>query len=200
MQSCKRGIISQKGSRGISNPQIYYPGPHFWQSGQRYLSEQEEEEHVTFILEAAKIGFTCTRKDIMSLVQTIVNAKGKNITISSGWWDGFKKRHPQVSLRMAEHLVSNRASSCTRDVLNNYFDLLEKTIHDNDLLAKPNQIFNCDETGMPLDPKPSRVLVSKGTKHPRAITTGNKTQITILVCCNAAGYCLPLLYSLIERL
>ena len=59
-------------------------------SGQRYLSEQEEEELVTFILEAAKIGFTCTRKDIMSLVQTTVNAKGKNITISSGWWDGFK--------------------------------------------------------------------------------------------------------------
>ena len=160
-------------------------------SGQRYLSEQEEEELVTFILEAAKIGFTRTRKDIMSLVQTTVNAKGKNITISSGWWDGFKKRHPQVSLRMAEHLASNRASSCTPDVLNNYFDLLEKTIHDNDLLAKPNQIFNCDETGMPLDPKPSRVLVSKGTKHPRAITTGNKTQITILACCNAAGYCLP---------
>ena len=158
--------------------------------GQRYLSEQEEEL-VTFILEAAKIGFTRTRKDIMSLVQTTVNAKGKNITISSGWWDGFKKRHPQVFLRMAEHLASNCASSCTPDVLNNYFDLLEKTIHDNDLLAKPNQIFNCDETGMPLDPKPSRVLVSKGTKHPRAITTGNKTQITILACCNAAGYCLP---------
>ena len=102
-------------------------------SGQRYLSEQEEEELVTFILEAAKIGFTCTRKDIMSLVQTTVNAKGKNITISSGWWDGFKRRHPQVSLCMAEHLASNRASSCTPDVLNNYFDLLEKTIHDNDL-------------------------------------------------------------------
>ena len=84
----------------------------------------------------------------MSLVQTTVNAKGKNITISSGWWDGFKKRHPHLSLRMAEHLASNRASSCTPDVLNNYFDLLEKKIHDNDLLAKPNQIFNCDETGM----------------------------------------------------
>ena len=81
---------------------------------------------------------------------------------------------------MAEHLASNCASSCTPDVLNNYFDLLEKTIH----------VFNCDETGMPLDPKPSRVLVSKGTKHPRAITTGNKTRITILACCNAAGYCL----------
>ena len=54
-------------------------------SGQRYLSEQEEEELVTFILEAAKIGFTRTRKDIMSLVQTIVNAKGKNVIVSSGW-------------------------------------------------------------------------------------------------------------------
>ena len=89
---------------------------------------------------------------------------------------------------MAEQLDNYRASSCTPDVLNNYFD---QTIHENDLFTKPNQIFNCDETGMPLNPKPSKVLVSKGTKHPRAITTGNKTQITVLACCNAAGYCLP---------
>ena len=45
---------------------------------------KKEEELVTFILEVAKIGFTYTRKD-MSVVQTTVNAKGKNVTISSGW-------------------------------------------------------------------------------------------------------------------
>ena len=41
---------------------------------------------------------------------------------------------------------------------------------------------------MPLDPNPTKAIVPRGTKHPRAITTGNKTQITVLACCNAAGF------------
>ena len=57
--------------------------------------------------------------------------------------------------------------------------------------SKPTQLFNCDETGMPLDPKPPKGVTAKGVKHPKAITTGNKTQITVLASCNAAGYCMP---------
>ncbi len=64
-------------------------------------------------------------------------------------------------------------------------------MEDNGLLSAPSQIFNCDETGMPLDPKPPKVIVPKGTKHPRTITTGNKCQITVLAACNAAGYVIP---------
>ena len=160
-------------------------------SGQRYLTESEEEELVSFILETAKIGFPRTRKEVLSLVQIAVNQKGKNVTVSSGWWEGFKKRHSEISLRTTEQLANNRAAACTLDVLSNYFDLLEQTVLDNDLVSKPNQIFNCDETGMPLNPKFPKGIVAKGIKHPRAVTTGNKTQMTVLACCNAAGYCLP---------
>ena len=45
--------------------------------------------------------------------------------------------------------------------------------------------------GMPLDPTPQKVITTKGNKHGRTITTGNKAQITILACCNASGYVLP---------
>jgi len=64
---------------------------------------------------------------------------------------------------------------------------LEKTLEDNNLLDKPCQIFNCDESGMPLDPDPPMVIASKGDKHPRSVTTGDKAQVTVLACCSASG-------------
>ena len=58
---------------------------------------------------------------------------------------------------------------------------------ENDLMDKPSQIFNTDETGLPLDPAALKVIVPSGYKHSQAVSTGNKAQVTVLVCCNAAG-------------
>ncbi len=77
------------------------------------------------------------------------------------------------------------------ELLGHYYDLLEQTLVDKDLLDNPLQIFNMDETGMPIDPIPTKVVVLKGTKHPTSVTTGNKAQVTVVACCNAAGYIMP---------
>lgn len=58
-------------------------------------------------------------------------------------------------------------------------------------MDKPCLIFNCDETGMPLAPAPSKVVAVKGDKHPYSINSGNRAQITVLSCCSAAGYAIP---------
>ena len=76
-------------------------------------------------------------------------------------------------------------------VINHYFDLLEQTLVDNDLLESPALTYNCDETGLPLDCTPSSVVGIKGQKHPRAVTTGKRKQITALACGNAAGNVIP---------
>ena len=160
-------------------------------SGQKYLSDEEEKDFAKFLLESAKIGYPRTRKEVLLLVQMALSEKGKNVVVSSGWWEGFKKRNPNYSLRVAEQIAHVRVSSCTPETLDKYLDTLQQTLEDNDLLSSPAQIFNCDETGLPLDPKPPKVIVPVGTKHPRTITTGNKSQITVLACCSAAGYVLP---------
>ena len=59
---------------------------------------------------------------------------------------------------------------------------------DNDLMDKPAQIFNLDETGMP---SPPLVVARCGQKHPSAVGSGDKSKITVLLCCSAAGYALP---------
>ena len=66
------------------------------------------------------------------------------------------------------------------EIIINYFDLLEHTLVENDLLDKPTQIFSLNETGMPLDPSPPRVVIRHDQKHPSAVGSGDKSQITVL--------------------
>ena len=47
-----------------------------------------------------------------------------------------------------------------------------------------------DESGFPLKPKPEPVIAERGCKHP-FVTSGNKTQITVLACVSAAGGTIP---------
>ena len=65
------------------------------------------------------------------------------------------------------------------------------TLDENNLSDKPGQIFNIVETGLPLDPKPLRTIHKLGAQNPFLTTSGDKSQITIVGCVSAAGYCLP---------
>ena len=51
--------------------------------------------------------------------------------------------------------------------------------------------LNCDETGLPLAHKPPKVVAHATQKHPYAVTSGDKSQITILACASASGYTIP---------
>ena len=42
-----------------------------------------------------------------------------------------------------------------------------------------------------MDHRPPKVTCKRGTKNPDYITSGKKTQVTVVACVNAAGYSLP---------
>lgn len=153
--------------------------------------DAEEGELVNFILGCSKVGYPSSRKQIIALAQQIAKEKGMEVSVTSGWWVSFRKRHPELTLRMSEPLSHVRAASVSPEVLDKYFDILEDTLRSNNLIDKPCQIFNCDESGMPLTPHPPRVVTQKGVKHSTAITSGDKSQITVLACCSAGGYVIP---------
>ena len=157
----------------------------------RLLTENEEEELVVFLAHCAALGYPRSRKDVSAMVQTVLVQKGHNGLISHGWWDSFKRRHPDLSLRKAESLSCPRYVCNTPEVIKRYFDLLEETMTSEDLFQKPCQIFNCDESGFPLDPAKPNVVVPRGVKHPYCVSSGDKSQITVLVCCSAGGYVIP---------
>ena len=157
----------------------------------KYLSTNEEKELVKFVLGCASIGYARSRKELIALVQSIIENKGITNHVTNGWWESFCKRHPNLTLRANVPLSQARAKATDPEMLNQYFDLLEQTIAENSLEDKPCQIFNIDETGMPLDAHCRKGIYKVGERNPAMVTSGNKAQITVVGCVNAAGLCLP---------
>ncbi len=157
----------------------------------RYLSDQEEKELAGFLAGAARMGYARSKREVLGMVEKIVHLKGIEAEVSNGWWESFQKRHPLLTLRSAEKLSYARLVATDPYVIKNYFDLLRVTLDEYNLFDSPSQLFNCDESGMPLDHTPPAVIAIKGQKHPRVATAGNKKQISVLVCCNAAGNFIP---------
>ena len=57
---------------------------------QKYFSDLEEEELVSFLIGSASIGFARTRKQVLGIVQNVVAKKGIDAVVSHGWWESFK--------------------------------------------------------------------------------------------------------------
>ena len=146
----------------------------------RYLTDEEEEELANFLCGCAKMGYARTKKDVLAIVEEILASKGRQVHVSSGWWEAFKQRHPYLTLRTVEKLSYARAVASDPNVIDQYYDLLEQTLVENGLLDSPSQIFNCDETGLPREHTPSSVVAVKGQKHARAVTSGNKKHPGVL--------------------
>ena len=155
-----------------------------------YLTEEEEEELVTFVIQCVSIGNGKTLKDVLALAQRILSSRRKEVSLTGGWWDSFIKRQPHITLRTPAALSSARSKATSEEVIDLYFYMLDEILHQNGVLDKPGQIFNMDESGMPLDPKPPKTIHLKEEKNPSAFSSGNKVQITTMAGANAAGQCI----------
>ena len=158
---------------------------------QKYLSDDEENELADFLRDCSRIGYARTRQQIFTLVNQCLRMKGLSVNVTNGWWESFRRRHPTFKLRTAEKLAYVRMVSSSPEILDYYFDLLEATLIENDLIDKPCQIYNVDESGMPLDPDSLKIVAECGAKHSRTLATGSKTSITVVSCCSAAGSTIP---------
>ena len=108
------------------------------------------------------------------------------IPYTNGWWERFSNRHPNICLKTSIPLSYVRAMAEDEGSLKGYFDLLETTLHEND--PSHNIIYNCDETGMPLNPKPLKVVSERGAKNPSNICGSTKNQVSVLACSSATGH------------
>lgn len=108
------------------------------------------------------------------------------------WLKSFLERNPEIVVRQAEGLSIQRAKGLSRVEVAKFFDLLITVLTENDLLDKPDRIFNMDESGVQLNNKPGKVLAKKGTRAVKSLTSGEKGEtITVVACCNAIGNFLP---------
>ena len=146
-----------------------------------YLGIEEENELSDFLKGSALVGYGRTRMEVMNIAQSVADQKGllRKDKISSGWWRRFRERQGDLSLRRGDNTASIRMDAVNEVTMNNYFQLLEKTLKENNLMNSPAQIYNVDETGIPLDPKAPNIVAKTGTKKVRYQSTGRKGQITV---------------------
>ena len=169
------------------------PGP------KPYLTRDEETELSAQLLQASSIGLGRTRRDVKSIVGSFVKSKGllKGKTVSNGWWEKFLKRNPTLSLRSGDSTAGVRLNAVTAENMKAYFDLLQEVYDEFDFDSHPEAIYNMDETGVPLEPRPPKVIAKRGQKKVRCRTSGQKAQITVIGCGSATGQILPpfIIYS-----
>ena len=136
------------------------PGP------RPYLDSKEEKNLSEHLIEAAKLGYGKTRKQIKGLVETVAKEKGilKSEKVTDGWWRRFMERQPQLSLRRGDPTAHVRMNAVNKESIEGYFDLLEETLNEHDLLNSPGQLYNMDESGVPLDSRPPNVIAKRGQK------------------------------------
>ena len=83
------------------------PGP------RPYLNDQEERALADHLIEAAKIGYGKTRKEVKSIVERVAEEKHclRGTQVTDGWWTKFLQRQPQLSLRRGDATAHVRMDS-----------------------------------------------------------------------------------------
>ena len=127
----------------------------------------------------ADMGFGLSRDDVMFTAFRIAEKSGRTHPFVKGsagrsWFDGFKLRHPNLTLRSAQSLSHSRATSANDEIMRDYFAKLASVCARLNILSKPMQIYNMDETGISIVHKPGRVIAEYGRRNVWAVTSAEK--------------------------
>ena len=158
-----------------------------------YLNAEEENQLKQFLKNWASVGFGNTKKDAMDIAEAVVREKGtlKKANITHGWWNRFLRRQGDLSLRRGDSTVNVRMDAINKETIDPYFSLLKEVLDTYQLVDDPAQIYNVDESGMPLDFKTPNVVAETGSKKAQYCQGGKKGQVTIVACVNAVGQAIP---------
>ena len=115
------------------------------------LTEDEEARLADYLITMADMGFGLTREDVMGMAFAIVEKTQRphpfeNGHAGRGWYEAFMARHPKLSLRTPQALSYCRARSSNKEVIEDYFAKLGALYGRLNLVSKPMQVFNADET------------------------------------------------------
>ena len=128
----------------------------------------------------------------MQAVKAMLDLSGRrsihfkdNMPGKSGWYC-FMSRHSDMKLKPTEKLEMARGIAYSESKVRNCFSVFRDVLEEYEI-SSPTCIFNCDETGFPLQTKSGKVLTAKVDKVCYHLTSSSKTQITVLMCICADG-------------
>ena len=156
------------------------------------LTTREEDALASYLLYMAERSFPLTSNMARAFAWAVSMRSGTSDRFNEEtgpgkhWWGNFRARHPELTLRTADNLERSRASALTKEVVDGYFETVKCTLEENDLVNEPRQLFNCDETFLPLNMSCEKVITRNNTKYVYAQSRGTSEHITLLCGASAA--------------
>ena len=82
-----------------------------------------------------------------------------------------------LSLRRTDSTAHIRMDAINKESISQYFNLLEQTMRSHNIQKSPNQIYNMDETGMPLSPHTPNIVTQNVQNKVHYRTSGKKSKL-----------------------
>ncbi|XP_053390074.1 uncharacterized protein LOC123531140 isoform X2 [Mercenaria mercenaria] len=165
------------------DPETVRSGP------QPLFSEEEEALFVNNLKYMASLGYGYTGPEVIAKASNYavhLGKRSKDQPLSEKWYSGLKSRWPELKTLSPRALAKERAQATSEHVVNSYYENLHTVLLANDLLDKPECIYNFDEKGVQTEHRPPKV-VAEGVHAVPAITSPRSSITTILGCGNALG-------------
>lgn len=163
------------------------------------LTKEEEELLVHSLVKLGEWGFGFDRLQLQLCVQDYLTRVDrinpfKNNLPGVDWCVAFEKRwKKEISRRVAQNLPKNRALAGASEIMDNFHTILMRLYDECQLHNRPQNIFNCDETGFQTDVGKQKVICRRGSRNPfRVVGSTTKATYTVLMCCSATGDYLPM--------
>jgi hypothetical protein len=161
------------------------------------FTDIEESALAHHIKHMANVGYGYTMTNIRFLAADYARSLGKDVkskdSLSTVWFYAFLKRHPDLKIVQPQKLEISRAKGASHEKIENYFRELREILTENDLLDKPERIYNIDETGISTQHTPPKIVCDKESK-PQTVTSPKSSNVTIIGGANALGNFVPPYY------
>jgi len=112
---------------------------------------------------------------------------GKQWVPGEDWLKEFRNRHKgALGFRIKNTISRQRSCSLNEKTLNDFYDILEEQFITLDLHRRPQNVFNCDESGFQSFSCRGKVFCSKQDRNVNELAVNNEKQTyTVQVCSNA---------------
>lgn len=116
------------------------------------MTENEEDHLVKYLIKMSEMGFGLTCEAVRRIACTIVERSNRKHPFQNGiagrdWFVGFRRHHCNLTIRTPQPLSYCRALCSNKETINDFFGKLGSMYGRLNLISKPMNIYNADETG-----------------------------------------------------
>ena len=156
-----------------------------------------ENDLVNIIIFLSDCGQNMDRDAIRDLVKSFLDHMQWKVTRfrdnrpGLDWCRSFENRHKEkISRRKRQGLSYARASGLTDENVQKFYKLWQALVNENNV--RPENMWNCDESGFQPNPKGGLVYINNQNKDAYELAFDNSRETyTVLFTCSPAGKYLP---------